>query len=566
MSYYSDSNTFSYQGITHNNPITNPIKINKPIILPLSYNDTNIVTANNYNTTTTNYEPPYITSCESPTYDTTYEIPATTEYTQPTTYEQYDTTTTYNEYNTYNNNNSNYYTYDTYDTTDNTTTNNYQNIVYEDNNVISDINTVPNYDNNVVYSEYEVSGNANNVINIPQATDDIKFTFGTTVPQSNYTETIVHQEPKIIQKPQITNITNQIPIHQIPAKTIIQKPSPIIKKDIPKENFAQVVLLKEDEEKERRPIVIQNNVIKRSIKKNIKKEEERKNNEVIENKKNDKINEFANDEPRNKIETMQIKVPVDDYAARSQTPDTKFHMVRTKKINQFENSKSAQEDNYNYAFNNDTNIGIKKPKIKIIKLDEVRKENNSTNFNNTSDDIDSKKIGNKKYLYFNVNKVNKKMPQNENNEPLDRVKKNININNDQNDNFNTINNNRIFFENIKQDNEKELKENEYDEKNYPKFEDDNKPAPSFDNIIIYGNNNLGKKLNSNGNKKQNIDKEKEEITKKEVTNKDSQNMITDKNDEIRITQKNNEEMDYFDNNFDVHEKFYNRMKKLIDEE
>ena len=327
----------------------------------------------------------------------------------------------------------------------------------------------------------------------------------------------IKEEKNPIISQNIPNKLNNAEIKNLPGPAKISKISNGYIPLNPRVRFAKeekkinIVKLKDDNDINDKIININNNKVEKVPE--IKKEEEiikmdLKNENLI-NKENDINNNIiSNYEVNNEIKKEEIprKEPNDDY--NSKQLDNKFHKVRILKKNPSNElfPRSNLLDVGDYGYFNDENKD-KNTKINIVYVND--KKNNI-----------QKKEGKNQF-----NAVKKIIPKNirENQNELYKIShdnlKN-NINNDLKDEY----------ENNKDDNKDEDKSNDN--------EDDGDIVESHDNY---------------------------EFNDDEVKDSDEiNNKVRIKEDSNIKKIRNNDGLDEFDNNFNEHDKFYKKMKNLLD--
>ena len=384
-----------------------------------------------------------------------------------------------------------------------------------DNKNINKFNNIPQNINNFIKAEKQIK---NEPIKEKAIVQRIKEDN-----DENINKIKEENKPKI--SPNIPNKINNIEIKNLPGPAKISKISNGYIPLNPRVRFAKeekkinIVKLSDDNDKNNN---INNNIINNinindKIEKvpEVKKEEEiikigLKNENLINKENNMNNNIIMNNEPKKEIKKEEIthKEPNDDY--NSKKLDNKFHKVRILK-------KSPSEELFphtnlldigDYVYLSDENKN-KKQKVNIIYLND--KKNDFKNKEGLNQFIDVKKII-PKNIHEKQNELFKKSQ--------DNLKDNINNNG-----------NRIKkqYENIKDNNKKEDNSNDNEDivesHEDSEFNDDEVK----DSDEIYNK----KRIKEDSNIKKNI---------------------------------NNDGLDEFDNNFNEHDKFYKKMKYLLDEE
>jgi hypothetical protein len=218
--------------------------------------------------------------------------------------------------------------------------------------------------------------------------------------------------------------------------------------------------------------------------------------------------------------------PMDDYNFSSKTPNRKFHRVKILKKNPsnqlFPHSELLNLENYNYM--NKTQNIYQKEKI------------NKITFNNKLNKT-QKKEGN---AFMAVKKIiPKKNNYNKNMKNEYEMENNIRFNNYQMDNNND--------KNSEEENSENDRHSSDFEDNFDNFNDDE--VKDTDEIVVYKKKDVNKDIN-NINDNKNYDNNIKEIKKE---------------DSLVKKIKNDDWLDDLDNAFNRHDKFYRKMKNLLDE-
>ena len=218
--------------------------------------------------------------------------------------------------------------------------------------------------------------------------------------------------------------------------------------------------------------------------------------------------------------------PMDDYNFSSKTPNRKFHRVKILKKNPsnqlFPHSELLNLENYNYM--NKTQNIYQKEKI------------NKITFNNKLNKT-QKKEGN---TFMAVKKIiPKKNNYNKNMKNEYEMENNIRFNNYQMDNNND--------KNSEEENSENDRHSSDFEDNFDNFNDDE--VKDTDEIVVYKKKDVNKDIN-NINDNKNYDNNIKEIKKE---------------DSLVKKIKNDDGLDDLDNAFNRHDKFYRKMKNLLDE-
>lgn len=214
------------------------------------------------------------------------------------------------------------------------------------------------------------------------------------------------------------------------------------------------------------------------------------------------------------------KGPKDDYDSQAKTSDNKFHQVKILKKNDSNNqmffdNKILDIGDYNYLDNQNK----QKPKVVII-----NRKKSKNNRSNIEEDINN-------YIQIKtVNKINNNYNEYENQKFYKTATDEYN--NNDNNNF---------------DNENE--ENEINN------ESQNDESDRHDSDIVDNNFDF--------NEEKVKDEDKDDMS--DVVFNKEENMETRLEDSKIKKIKNNDGLDEFDNNFNIHDIFYNKMRKIFDE-
>ena len=305
-------------------------------------------------------------------------------------------------------------------------------------------------------------------------------------------------------------------------------------------------------------------------------EEGQMNDNIEENNKTNNI-EFNNILKLKEKAMTPLRGPLDDYNSRSKTPLVSgFHEVRIMKKNPsqktfFVEDKFLKNLQINQIYpKNVRNNEKNKLKINVVKLNNIKNNINNKNieYNNFNKNKNIEFNNTKESNTFNiVKKVDRKKKSNDLVDNYGQIQNfddlnHLNINTKNEEDFNDIS--EIQYEsNINNESEQLPKE----ENNFDNYNDihDNKKYPK-DEIK---NDDYENTLNDNGNnnnlKMEYFDFEDSNMNFKVEEKKDSNLLNDDINDSTLKRINNNDGLDEFDNNFNNHDRFYNKMKRIFDD-
>ena len=276
-------------------------------------------------------------------------------------------------------------------------------------------------------------------------------------------------------------------------------------------------------------------------------------NENINNEENEEINKNLN-----QTSTTPMRRPLDDYNSKSKTPINRgFHTVKINKRNQEPNYNFFRNIDWNSKFNNnliynnsrfDKNKS-NKPKINIVKLNNTNYSNNKNFENNNAINLDNNKVSNTYYNDFNdISEIRKDQNMSTDNEQMRNDEENLNYQR-KDLVFEDVNSDDTIKNNNKTKNKFNIKIKKLNNVNKDEFQDDNFDDNDLRNNDLQSDNFYLDDSNTNFSKE---GKKNNNIKKNEITNS-------------TLKRINNDGLDEFDNNFNNHDTFYNKMKKIFDE-
>ena len=314
-------------------------------------------------------------------------------------------------------------------------------------------------------------------------------------------------------------------------------------------------------------------------------EQEQEQKQIDKNNENNKTNiEIINNDNLKlyKNSKTPLRRPLDDYKSRAKTPLMRgFHPVRIMKKNPSQNSFFVEDKimrninnyykkNYNSKFPKDIrNNENKNPRISVVKLNNANKTrnieyNNTINNNNKNIEFNNDKDSK---AFSKVKRVNRILKSNDFMDTYDQVQNFDDLNSKKMNEFNNISD--IQYEhNNSTDNENLQKEEENNMENY---------SYNYNKEELNNNNNNNMEQNENINENEKINEDYDnnlnnnDILKMDNFDFEDSNMNFNKEEKNDIRDsnlkrmKNNDGLDEFDNNFNNHDKFYNKMKNIFDD-
>ena len=307
---------------------------------------------------------------------------------------------------------------------------------------------------------------------------------------------------------------------------------------------------------------------------NLEQEEEgQMNNNIEENNKTNNI-EFNNNLKLKEKAVTPLRGPLDDYNSRSKTPlISGFHEVRIMKKNPsqktfFVEDKFLKNIQINRVYPKNVRNNEENLKINVVKLNNI-KNNKSVGYNDFNKNKNIEFNNTKESNTFNVvKKVDRKKKSNDSVDNCGQIQNfddlnKLNINSKNEEDFNDIS--EIQYEsNINNESEHLPKE----ENNYGNYNDihDNKKYPKDEIKNDDYENTFNDNGNNNNSKMEYFDFDDSNMNFNVEEKKDSNLLNDDINDNtLKKIKNNNDGLDEFDNNFNNHDRFYNKMKRIFDD-
>jgi hypothetical protein len=258
----------------------------------------------------------------------------------------------------------------------------------------------------------------------------------------------------------------------------------------------------------------------------------------------------------NQVSKTPMRRPLDDYQPNTKSPMNKgFQKVKIIKktpsqnsyFNDNDNIIKDKEKNFNlnknydkkYTYNYTNKIMNKlnhENEIKVVKLNnDVQKQNSN---NNEDNDNENENIQSKNEEFNNISEIEYEQNNNvSDKEEMMKENENLDIKEDE------------------KENEEDIKDSQSQKQNQ---EEEN--FPDNNNIV---NNSQNDTLKNNSIKNNNLNYDAQNLNNEE--NKDSNLQQEEITESAMKRMKNNDGLDEYDNNFNNHDKSYNKMKNIFDE-